>query len=254
MAIALLLLRRGSGVVTTAFVLVGLLSTPAVWSAVTVAHPNSINPVAGGVSEMSGGGFGGGGMPGSGRVAAGSGASPGGGAAPGGSAQGGSAQGGFGSGSRPGGSSARDGAGRAAGDGGASRGGGTGAGFGAGASTADNAMIAWLEQNAAGSTYLAATFGAQSAASLIVASDGGSFLPIGGFNGTDAVPTLDAFIALVKAGDVRYVIEGQERGGGGLGASSTSSSTSTTSAQIRDWVGQNCAIDTGAPSTVYACG
>lgn len=259
-AIALILLRRGSGVVTTAFVLVGLLMTPAVWSAVTVAHPNSINPVAGGVSEMAGGGFGGGGMPGAGRQAAGSGAFPGGGAAAGGSAQGGSAQGGsaqggFGSGSRPGGSSARDGAGRVAGDGGASRGGGTGAGFGAGASTADTALLAWLEQNAAGSTYLAATFGAQSAASLIVASDGGSFLPIGGFNGTDAVPTLDAFIALVQAGDVRYVIEGQERGGGGgFGASGTSSSTSTTSAQIREWVGQNCAIDTSAPSTVYACG
>ncbi len=68
------------------------------------------------------------------------------------------------------------------------------------------------------------------------------------------MPTLDAFIALVQAGDVRYVIEGQERGGGGFGASGTSSSTSTTSAQIREWVGQNCAIDTSAPSTVYACG
>ncbi len=278
-AIALLLLRRGSGAVTTAFVLVGLLLTPAVWSAVTIAHPDSINPVAGGVSEMSGGGFGGGGMPGAGRGTAGSGAFPGGGSAPagsapegsaagpggasdgsgagglgvpGGAAPGGSAAGGMpggGSGAAPGGSAFRDGGGRSTGGVG-----GPGGGLGAGGTTADTALIAWLEQNAEGSTYLAATFGAQSAASLIVASDGGSFLPIGGFNGTDAVPTLDAFIALVQAGDVRYVIEGQERGGGGFGAAGSSSSTSTTSAQIREWVGQNCAIDTSAPSTVYACG
>ncbi|KEP74129.1 4-amino-4-deoxy-L-arabinose transferase, partial [Microbacterium sp. SUBG005] len=132
---------------------------------------------------------------------------------------------------------------------GSNRGGGFGAGAGAG--TADTALISWLEQKAAGSTYLAATFGAQSAASLIIASDGGSFLPIGGFNGTDAVPTLDEFVALVESGQVRYVIEGQERGGG-FGSSTTA--TSSTSAQIRDWVGQNCVIDSSAPSTVYACG
>ncbi len=125
-------------------------------------------------------------------------------------------------------------------------------GGGAGAGTADTALISWLEQNAAGSTYLAATFGAQSAASLIIASDGGSFLPIGGFNGTDAVPTLDEFVALVESGQVRFVIEGQERGGGGVGSSAAAASS--TSAQIRDWVGQNCAIDSSAPSTVYVCG
>ncbi|MFF7681239.1 ArnT family glycosyltransferase [Microbacterium sp. NPDC007973] len=259
-AIALLLSRRGSRTLTTAAMLVGLLLTPAVWSAVTIAHPNSINPVAGGVSEMSGAGFGGG-MPGAGRGAGGSGAFPGGGAAPGGaapggsaaggSAQGGAAPGGSAPGSAAGGSSARDGGAQApggAGDGGSNRGGGAGAGAG----TADTALISWLEQNAAGSTYLAATFGAQSAASLIIASDGGSFLPIGGFNGTDAVPTLDEFVALVESGQVRYVIEGQERGGGGVGSSAAAASS--TSAQIRDWVGQNCAIDSSAPSTVYACG
>ncbi|WP_298875409.1 glycosyltransferase family 39 protein [uncultured Microbacterium sp.] len=259
-AIVLLIARRGSGTLATAVMLVGLLLTPAVWSAVTIAHPNSINPVAGGVSEMSGGGFGGG-MPGAGRGTGGAGsfaggaAAPGGGApggaAPGGSApgagtipgtQGGGAAGGSGPGAAAGGSSARDGAGRSAG----------GGGVGGGTSAADTALLSWLEQNAAGSEYLAATFGAQSAASLILASDGGSFLPIGGFNGTDAVPTLDEFVSLVKAGDVRYVIEGQERSGGG-GFGSSSASSSSTSAQIREWVGQNCAIDSSAPSTVYAC-
>ncbi len=66
------------------------------------------------------------------------------------------------------------------------------------------------------------------------------------------MPTLDEFVSLVKAGDVRYVIEGQERSGGG-GFGSSSASSSSTSAQIREWVGQNCAIDSSAPSTVYAC-
>lgn len=258
-AIALLRSRRRSRPITTAALLVGLLLTPAVWSAVTIAHPSSINPVAGGVSEISNvgggggrGGFGGGGTPGGAGGTQGSGAVPGGGAAPGGSAPrgaapgGGSApQGGFGQG--PQGGSAQ-GSGR---DGGGAR--GTGGGFGAGGA-ADTALISWLETNASGSTYLAATFGAQSAAQLIVASDGGSFLPIGGFNGTDAVPTLDDFISLVESGQVRYVIEGQQNRGGAAGPGGPSSTaTATTSSQIREWVTQNCSIDGSAPSTVYAC-
>ncbi|MDU0344069.1 glycosyltransferase family 39 protein, partial [Microbacterium sp. KSW2-29] len=91
-AIVLLIARRGSGTLATAVMLVGLLLTPAVWSAVTIAHPNSINPVAGGVSEMSGGGFGGG-MPGAGRGTGGAGSFAGGAAAPGGGAPGGAAPG-----------------------------------------------------------------------------------------------------------------------------------------------------------------
>lgn len=238
-AIVLLLSRHRARPATTAALVVGLLLTPAVWSAVTVAHPNSINPVAGGVSTMSGG-FGAGMPGGGGRGAAGPGAMPGGGGAPGGAA----AQGGFGQ--APG-----SGGGRGGTDGGGGRPSGT---FGGGAAQggADTALLTWLEQNAGGATYLAATFGAQSAAQLIVASDGGSFLPIGGFNGTDAVPTLDGFVSLVQSGQVRYVIDEQRRGSGGGGGGG--SSDDSTSAQIRQWVTQNCAIDSRAPSTVYACG
>ncbi|MDT0115469.1 glycosyltransferase family 39 protein [Microbacterium sp. PRF11] len=260
-AIALLLSRRGSRRVTTAALMVGLLLTPAVWSAVTIAHPNSINPVAGGVSEMSGAGFGGrgggagGGMPAGPGAPAGQGSGPAQGQIPG--AGGGPGQG-QASGQGPGqgqaqGQNAGPGQGQGQGRGGASGSrtrGGTGA-AGPGGGAADTALLAWLESHASGSTYLAATFGAQSAAQLIVASDGGSFLPIGGFNGTDAVPTLDAFIALVESGQVRYVIEGQDGTGTGRGQSA---SNDTESARIREWVGQNCAIDAAAPSTVYACG
>ena len=260
-AIALLLSRRGSRRVTTAALMVGLLLTPAVWSAVTIAHPNSINPVAGGVSEMSGAGFGGrgggagGGMPAGPGAPAGQGSGPAQGQIPG--AGGGPGQGqasgqGLGQGQAQG-QNAGPGQGQGQGRGGASGSrtrGGTGA-AGPGGGAADTALLAWLESQASGSTYLAATFGAQSAAQLIVASDGGSFLPIGGFNGTDAVPTLDAFIALVESGQVRYVIEGQDGTGAGRGQSA---SNDTESARIREWVGQNCALDAAAPSTVYACG
>lgn len=247
-AIALLSSRRAPRAVTTAVMLVGLLLTPTVWSAVTIAHPSSINPVAGGVSEMTGGGggFGGGaGMPGSGRDGRAAGAVPGG-AAPGGAAPGGAPQGSARGGAAGGGAQA----GAAPGGDGGRPGGGA---FG-GATTADTQLIAWLQQNAAGSTYLAATFGAQSAAQLILASDGGSFLPIGGFNGTDAVPTLDEFVALVQQGQVRYVIEPAGQWNGSRGGGLSSGDENSASAQIRTWVGQHCAVDASAPSTVYACG
>ncbi|MFS0793569.1 ArnT family glycosyltransferase [Microbacterium sp. 1P10AE] len=253
-ALALLFTRHRTRIATTAAMLVGLLLTPTVWSAVTIAHPSSINPVAGGVSEMASG-FGGRG----GAAAGGSGFA--------GAANGGPAAGGFagapnggpgasGYGRFPGaptGGAARDGRGGGGADG---RTGGLG-GFGGDTS----ALLSWLETNRGGATYLAATFGAQTAAQLIVASDGESVLPIGGFNGTDAAPTLDRFISLIESGQLRYVIGGQDRvggpGGGAFGAANGSgaatSSTGTTSAQIRAWVEQNCTPATDAPTTVYVC-
>ena len=64
--------------------------------------------------------------------------------------------------------------------------------------------------------YLTAVFGAQATAKLIIASHGGSFLPVGGFNGGDPVPTLDAFQRMVADGDVTYVLtsSGDGRGAG----------------------------------------
>ncbi|WP_191966599.1 ArnT family glycosyltransferase [Microbacterium testaceum] len=244
LAIALLSTRHRGRPVATVALMVGLLLTPAVWSAVTVAHPSSTNPVAGGSNATSGfgGGFGGrgsgggdlgGGMPSGGRGSQGLGAAPGGGAAPGfGQASGGSPSG------------------RTRGETG---GGPTGfGGFGGPGGGGDSsALVSWLQARSTGSTYLAATFGAQSAAQLIIASGGGSFLPIGGFNGTDKVPTLEAFTAMVDAGEVRYVIGGDQRGGG---TSMAAAATTTASSQIRTWVTQHCATDSSAPTTVYDCG
>ncbi|MDQ1077291.1 MULTISPECIES: glycosyltransferase family 39 protein [Microbacterium] len=265
-AIVLLLSRHRARVITAVAMIVGLLLTPTVWSAVTIAHPSSINPVAGGVSEMSAGGFGG---TGRGPGGQGTGTRTDGGSFPGGAQAGGRGGGQSGprSGFAPGGSGTAPGSGRN----GTMPGAGGRQGMTQGA---DSELVAWLEARDTGSTYVAATFGAQQAASLILATDGASILPIGGFNGSDDVPTLDRFISLVQSGELRYVIGGEDRGagggatgfggtgfggtgsaaGGGAAGSARSASSDTASAQIRQWVEQNCTVDASAPGTVYDCG
>ncbi len=127
-----------------------------------------------------------------------------------------------------------------------------------GASHATTTAVAWLAEHQHGTSYLAATFGAQSAASLIIASDGGSFLPIGGFDEHDPAPTLEAFQRLVADGELRFVIAGRVGGfGGGFGGDGlggTDSATST-AGQIRTWALANCREVTEAPlSGLYSCG
>jgi hypothetical protein len=108
-------------------------------------------------------------------------------------------------------------------------------------------ILAYLDVHAVGRTYLAATFGAQSAAEYIIASDGGSFLPIGSFSGGDPVPTLDAFQRLVSEGRLTYVIVSNGFAGGG--------GDSTTSGEIRAWVQSECTVPSDTPSSsLYACG
>jgi hypothetical protein len=237
-----------------------MLLTPLAWSAVTIANPSAINPVAGGISDrFGGGGFGGPGASQGGPGGfGGPGASQGG---PGGFGGPGASQGGPGGFGGPG---AQGGQGTQGGFGGQAPQGGFGGGPGAQAGgtggpqfqgqtgAADSQLIAYLEEHQNGADYLAATFGAQSAASLIVASNGGSFMPIGGFNGGDAVPTLAKFEQLVADGSIRYVITSGGLGGGGgalIGGGQTG-----TSAQILQWVEQNCSQPTDAPtSNLYEC-
>lgn len=253
---------------TAAVGLVALLLTPAAWSAVTMWSPNSTNPTAAGVASVSGlpgaGGFTRAGAPGA-AGAPGSGGSHGMGGAPGGSAP-------FGSGvagtSREGDRSGVGGAtdtrsprpsGRQDGDGSTGRAGTGFGGTGRGGSTASAESVTWLSEHQQGTAYLAATFGAQSAASLIIASNGGSFLPIGGFDERDPAPTLATFQQLVAEGKLRYVIAGASGGfgggsfgSGGLGGTSTAT---TAAGQIRTWVLANCSEVAEAPiSGLYSCG
>ena len=86
-----------------------------------------------------------------------------------------------------------------------------------GTSTADAALISYLEQHQGTAKYLVVAFGSQSSASIIIAS-GKPVVTIGGFNGGDNAPTLAQFKQLVASGQLRYVlVSGNGGGGGGMG-------------------------------------
>ncbi len=225
-----------------------LVLTPAAWSLDAMNHPSSINPVAGdGTAVMSfggGSGFGGAGRPGSSSAGVfGQGGTPPQGAAPGG----GGAPAGTGTAARDGG--ARTDGGAPGGFGGASFG---GAG---GASGVDEALLSYLQANRGTASYLLATFGAQAAASYITATDGDSVLPIGGFDGSDPVPTLAAFQQLVSSGQLRFVLVSGSGGGNGFGGGGATASTGSAS-EIRSWVTATCTAvtDSSVSSTgLYSC-
>ncbi|MEU5692952.1 glycosyltransferase family 39 protein [Actinosynnema sp. NPDC020468] len=112
-------------------------------------------------------------------------------------------------------------------------------GMGGERSTDDTAVTALLSASTA--RWAAATTGAQSAASLELAS-GRSVMAIGGWSGSDDSPTLDQFKAYVAAGEVDYYVVGGQ-GGGGRGGSS--------SAEILAWVQANYTAKTVGGTTVY---
>ncbi|MDX3663229.1 glycosyltransferase family 39 protein [Streptomyces sp. ID05-26A] len=91
---------------------------------------------------------------------------------------------------------------------------------------------------ATGTKWSAATVGAQSAASLQLAS-GRSVIAIGGWNGSDPAPTLEEFQALVAEGQVRYYVEGGRGGPGGGGS------------DIGEWVAANFQAVTAGGQTLY---
>jgi len=125
-------------------------------------------------------------------------------------------------------------------------GGGPG-GFGGGA--ADTAVVDYLVANRGDATWLVAVSGSGSAAPIQLAS-GLPVLAMGGFNGGDDAPTLEAFTAYVTSGELRFVlVGGNGPGGGGFGGSGGSS-------QVSSWVGANCAaVDAGAGNgaALYDC-
>ncbi|GGM92164.1 glycosyl transferase [Lentzea pudingi] len=91
---------------------------------------------------------------------------------------------------------------------------------------------------ATGTKWAAATVGAQSAASLQLAS-GRSVIAIGGWNGSDPAPTLEEFQALVAQGEVRYYVEGGRGGPGGGGS------------DIGEWVAAHFQTVTAGGQTLY---
>ncbi len=146
-------------------------------------------------------------------------------------------------------------------------GGGTGgpAGFGGGAggqaanarggaptgmdgASADASLIAYLEANRGSTTWLVAVSGSSQAAAIQLAT-GQPVMAMGGFNGSDAAPTLAQLQAYVADGRLRYVMVSGNGGGGGgpMGAGGSSS--------VSSWVTSACtAVDTGSSNgSLYDC-
>jgi 4-amino-4-deoxy-L-arabinose transferase-like glycosyltransferase len=116
-----------------------------------------------------------------------------------------------------------------------------GTGFGAGGragpgttTTANAALISYLEAHRGNAEYLVAAFGASSTEPIIIAS-GEPVITIGGFNGGDPAPTLAQFEQLVAQGKVRYVLISSGGGGGGFGGGAGGPGGGTTSS-ISTWV------------------
>ena len=91
-------------------------------------------------------------------------------------------------------------------------------GFGGGGSDVgiSSALTTYLEQNRGSATYLEATMNSKSAASIILATND-PVMSLGGFSGRDPILSVDQFAALVKSGQLRYVLLGGGGGGPGPG-------------------------------------
>ncbi len=128
--------------------------------------------------------------------------------------------------------------------------GGTGGGFGGGGgaggllngASVSSELLALLTTNAGDYTWVAATTGAQNAASYQLAS-GSPVMAIGGFNGSDPSPTLAQFQEWVAQGKVHYFIGGGNFGGQNGGSQAAS--------EIASWVQQNFTATTVGNTTVY---
>ncbi|MDO5287789.1 MAG: glycosyltransferase family 39 protein, partial [Actinomycetia bacterium] len=102
-------------------------------------------------------------------------------------------------------------------------------------------MVTLLSADADRYTWVAATTGAQNAASYQLGT-GHAVMAIGGFNGSDPYPTLEQFQRYVADGRVHYFISGSLGGPQGAGG---------TSAQISSWVAETYTATTVGSVTVY---
>ena len=104
-------------------------------------------------------------------------------------------------------------------------------------------LVAALKKDASSYRWVAATSGAQSAASLELASGGEPVMGIGGFSNEGGRLSLAAFERYVKAGDIHYYVSSGGGAGGPGGAGSTQS--------IASWVEAHFKAVTIGGETVY---
>ena len=99
-----------------------------------------------------------------------------------------------------------------------------------GADASDSALVSYLLTNRGGATWIVATWSANGAGTIELAS-GQPVMAMGGFSGGDPAPTLDQLKAYVASGQLRYVLI--NGAGGGMGGPGSSGSTAT---DISAWV------------------
>jgi hypothetical protein len=109
------------------------------------------------------------------------------------------------------------------------------------ATTPSSALVKLLSAGHGKYGWVAATVGSNNAAGYQLAT-GYPVMAIGGFNGTDAYPTLARFEAYVKAGRIHYFIGSQAMGG---------SSGSGDAQKIARWVARHYTATTVGGVTVY---
>ena len=120
--------------------------------------------------------------------------------------------------------------------------GGTAGGGLLGGTSVSEELTSALQENAGDYRWVAATTGAQNAASYELAT-GESVMAIGGFNGTTPSVSLAQFKEYVAQGRIHYFIAG-----GGMGARGGSSSDASA---ISEWVSENFTASTVGGVTVY---
>jgi 4-amino-4-deoxy-L-arabinose transferase-like glycosyltransferase len=115
------------------------------------------------------------------------------------------------------------------------------------ASQPSAALVRYLESGAHGHRWILATVGANEAAGYQLAT-GDAVMAIGGFNGSDPVPTLAEFQRLVAAGDIHYFIAG---GAGGTAGGPGGSGAPGAGSEITSWVESHYPSTTVGGVTVY---
>jgi 4-amino-4-deoxy-L-arabinose transferase-like glycosyltransferase len=91
---------------------------------------------------------------------------------------------------------------------------------GSGSSSADSALISYLEAHKGSAKYLVAVISSNEADSIILETNQ-PVMALGGFSGSDPILTTSQLAALVKSGAVRYfLLDGIGSGGGSGGSQS----------------------------------
>lgn len=128
----------------------------------------------------------------------------------------------------------------------------SGGGFGGGNSTANSALIKYLETHKGSAKYLVAVVSSNEADSIILTTNQ-PVMALGGFSGSDPILTTSQLAALVKSGAVRYFLL-SGTGGGGPGGQSTLTTWIIQHATVvssSQWQSSSTSSGLGGASTLY---